>query len=785
MTQTTHLPLHGLRVVDLTTGIASMTGRFLADLGADVILIEPPTGSPDRKAGPVYRGHSLRFAVANANKRGITVDLETRPGVQRLLKLTEVADIVLESYPPGGLAELGVAPDVMRAGNPRLVVVSITPFGLTGPYRDYRGGEAVFAAMSSLVTRSGAAGREPLLPPGEMASQTAAVDCAYAALLAWSKAEASGVGSHLDCSLFDMVVQNFDPGLGMTGTASMSKSMIDAPPGRPDASMLYPILRCTDGAVRMFIGSAKQWRALLTWMGNPPDLSAPEFDSMLTRTTRWPEIGPQLQRFMSELTCAEAMESAERHGVALTTVRTPREVLVSDHVASRASFAIAEIAPGVTGAIANGYAEINCERAGFRHRAPQLGEHDDAGGWQARPVRSGDDGDPSAPLDGIRVLDLGVIVVGSETGRLLADQGADVIKVENRAFPDGARQGDRPGRCGRVFAVGNRGKRSIGLNLRHQDGIALFCDLVRASDVVLTNFKPGTMDSLGLSYERLREVNPGVIFVDSSALGRSGPWSQRMGYGPLVRAGVGLTALWRHPGDPDAYGDATTVYPDHAAAHVAAAVIVAALAGRRRTGEGARISIAQMETVFCQLAQEFLRESLEPGSLVVRGEGEDVLSETLLPCAGDDAFCAVVLEDAADAAALAAAIGVTGQSPDRKELWSLAAQWTRSLTPREAQERLQNCGIAAGAAIHAKDLLADPHLDDRGQIGRLEQPGHREPIPVFLGPVRLGGTDGAGLRPAPLMAEHTRQVLTDILGIGADDQSKLLAEDVVFVEQGS
>ena len=203
------------------------------------------------------------------------------------------------------------------------------------------------------------------------------------------------------------------------------------------------------------------------------------------------------------------------------------------------------------------------------------------------------------PLAGVRVLDLGVIVVGAETGRQLADQGAEVIKVENRAFLDGARQMDAPGKVSYSFALGNRNKRSLGVNLRSEAGRELFGRLVACSDVVLTNFKPGTLESLGLGYDKLSAINPRIILVESSALGRTGSWSKRMGYGPLVRATVGLTTLWRHPDAPEGFGDDQTVYPDHAAARVGAAGVVAALVDRERTGLGRRIGLAQMETVFC------------------------------------------------------------------------------------------------------------------------------------------------------------------------------------------
>jgi len=407
------------------------------------------------------------------------------------------------------------------------------------------------------------------VPPGELATQTAAVDVAYAALLALFKAQRSARGDYLDCSLFDLVVQDLDPGFGMAGTATMGQPLYNLPPGRPDVSMMYPILPCADGHVRMFIASAKQWRALFSWMGEPENLSDPAFEQIFGRFMNWAEIGPVLEDFFSDKARGEIVLRGSELGIAVGPLNIPHEVLTSDHVRERNSFAHEEIAHGVHAAIPNGYLEFDDDRAGFRHRAPQLGEHtDDVLAEGSRSVGTASDAVADRPLAGIRVLDLGVIVVGAETGRSLSDQGADVIKVENRAFLDGARQTDAPEKVGYSFALGNRGKRSLGLNLRSDAGKALFRGLVAACDVLLTNFKPGTLESLGLGYDTLREINPGIILVESSALGSTGSWSKRMGYGPLVRATVGLTSLWRHPDAPEGFGDDQTVYPDHAAARV-------------------------------------------------------------------------------------------------------------------------------------------------------------------------------------------------------------------------
>jgi len=539
------LPLIGIRVIDLTDGVAGVAGRYLAELGADVALVEPPEGVASRRAQPRHRGHSPRFATAHANKRGIVVDLTTEDGRETLLRLTDGADLVLESHKPERLSELSVGPQTMRDRNPRLVVASITDFGQSGPYRDWKASEPVLTAMSSMLTRSGAHGREPLLPPGQLAGETAAVHSAFAALLAYYHAMHTGQGGHVDCSVFDLVVQDLDPGYGMAGTATMGRPLSELPPGRPDARMLYPIVACADGHVRMFVASPKQWRALWTWMGKPEQFADPSFEQLFTRFTNWAKIRPAIEELFADKSRDEIVSRGSALGIAVASLHTPQEILSSDHVLQRNSFVRAEIVPGLHGDIANGYVEIDGVRAGFRRRAPQLGEHTDEVLAEApNPTAAGGGSSAARPLEGIRVLDLGVIVVGAETGRSLADQGADVIKVESRAFLDGARQSDGPDHCSYPFAVGNRGKRSIGLNLRSEAGKKLFGKLVAQSDVVLTNFKPGTLESLGLRYESLHAINPRIILVESSALGSTGPWSKQMGYGPLVRSTVGLTSLW-------------------------------------------------------------------------------------------------------------------------------------------------------------------------------------------------------------------------------------------------
>ncbi|KUI29270.1 CaiB/BaiF CoA-transferase family protein [Mycobacterium sp. GA-2829] len=796
-----NLPLSGVRVIDLTDGVAGVSGRILADLGADVVLVEPPEGVPSRRQEPQHEGHSLRFATAHYNKRGIVLDLTSEPDREALLRLLDGADVVLESYPPGHLKALGIGPERMRERNPRLVVGSITNFGQDGPFATWQATEPVLTAMSAALTRSGAPGREPLVPPGELASETAAVEAAFAVLLAYYRARATGHGDHVDCSIFDLVLRGLDPGFGVGGSATMGQPQVNAPHERPDRRMLYPIFPCADGHVRMFIASAKQWRALFGWLGKPEEFADPSYEQMFTRLMNWDKIRDALTVLFADQSRQQIVAKATELGIAVAALHTAQEVLRSEHVRERNSFIRAEVAPGVTAAVANGFVEIDSYRAGFRHRAPELGEHTIAVlSEQRRGSHEHRNAGPvsgNRPLEGIRVLDLGVIVVGAETGRLLADQGAEVIKVENRAFIDGLRQFDQPTSCSYTSALGNRGKRSIGLNLRSDAGKEIFKKLVAESDVVLSNFKPGTLESLGLDHEALRTINPGIISIESSALGSTGPWSRQMGYGPLVRATVGLTELWRHPDSAEAFGDDMTVYPDHSAARVGVTAVMAALIARQRSGAGCKISLAQMETVFSQLATDYLRESLTPGTMVARGNvGEFDAPSGVYACTGEDAYCAIDVNGDAQWAALAEAIGRSDLAEDpayasaaqrvakRADLDAAVQEWIGPLTPWEAQDRLQAAGVPAGAAAHVADLLRNPQLVFRRQLGHLVQPGFDAPLDVDMGPALFEKLPEPELRRAPLMGADTRDICKEILKLADGQVDDLIAEGVLEVSGG-
>ncbi|MEU7740871.1 CoA transferase [Nonomuraea sp. NPDC049158] len=810
------LPLAGLRVIDVADGKAEMCGRFLADLGADVIRVEPPGGAPTRHREPIHDGVSLYFATHNANKRGVTLDLRDPAGRDRLLDLAAGADFLIETERPGTLDALGLGADALLTRNPALVVVSITDFGQTGPYRDWIGTDWTHMALGGVLSRSGIPGRAPVMPPGPLAYESAAIQAAWAGLLAYQNRLDTGRGDHVDCSVYEMTAQVLDPGFGMGGSATGGVPATRLPRGRPRAGDLYPIFRCADGYVRICVLAKRQWRGMFGWLGEPEEFADPKYDSMGARYGAAERLRVLMGDLFRDRTRDELVAQGQERGVPIAALLDPGEVLDSPHFRARESLLDAEVAPGLTGRVPSGYVEVNGVRAGFRHRAPEPGEHDDevfAEGTPGSPVTSdtapgrsvtsGTASDrpvtsesaevaPRRPLDGLRVLDLGVIVVGAELGRLLADQGAEVIKIESRAYPDGSRQSLSDEVISAGFAWGHRNKLSAGINLRSPEGLELFKRLAADSDVILSNFKPGTLESLGLGYDVISELNPGVIMADSSALGPTGPWSRRMGYGPLVRASAGLTGLWRDTEVEAGFCDGITIYPDHIAARVGAVAVLAALIERRRTGKGGTVSVAQAETILTQLSTGFLRESLEPGSFTAHGNsGEWDAPQGVYPCAGDDEWCVVSVDGDEQWRGLCAVIGradlgadarlatAAGRRMHRDLVDAAVAEWTAATPPGAAMERLQEAGVPAGMMHRVIEYLDDPQLTARGFLREMRHPYIEHALRTENAPATFRGLADPELRPAPLAGEHTRMVAAKLLGLAESEIQALIDAGVL------
>ncbi|WEK44433.1 MAG: CoA transferase [Candidatus Sphingomonas colombiensis] len=690
------LPLIGIRVLDAVPGPLGAIGRFLGELGAEVIRVEPTGGGADRVAGDMVAGIGLDFIAANLGKRAATIDLPR--DAARFMELAQAADILLEARLPG----LDV--DAVRAANPALVVVSISDFGEQGPWKDWRASDAVLHALTGGLSRSGLPGRPPLLPPGELTFQTAAPQIAYLALAAFIGRLRTGQGDWLDVALLEAAMQALDPGFGLSGSAQSGVPMWKMPRGRSDERHRYPIFRCADGFVRLCVLAPRQWRGMFKWMGEPAEFAGPEWEKLMVRY-RSAALLDAFTCFLAPKTRAEIESGAEAHGVPAAGLLDVDEAIATPQMIARNAFAPVEIASGVSLPFPNGAVEIDGVRAGIRGPAPAPGG--DASFADARPVFDAPPG--TVPLDGIRVLDMGVIVVGGETGRLLGDLGAEVIKVENGAFPDGQRQSRDDAAVSLTFAAGHRNKRGLAIDLRSPRGKALFLDLVRRADVLCSNFKPGTLAALGFDQATLMATNPRLVMVDSSAFGPTGPWSGRLGYGPLVRSSAGLTRQWVYPGEPESFSDAITVYPDHVAARIGTCAVLALLIRRMRTGRGGSASLSQAEVMLGQKGAEIA--ALAAGPALERGAATE---NWLLACAGDDEWCVVTIRDDADRAALGAVAGGAGRAA--------AERWAAAHAPGEAMALLQAAGIPAGAMVRVIDMPESPQYQALGTFRAARHP---------------------------------------------------------------
>ncbi|ALJ19946.1 CaiB/BaiF CoA-transferase family protein [Microbacterium sp. No. 7] len=781
----THLtyqpPLDGVRILDAVSGRNESLGAYLAELGADVTAVDLPR---DDATGT----DPLARAVRGSGKRRAVADPRTPAGRRAFEAMLVGADVFLVNLPAGVLDDWGYTAARLAEIAPQLVTLSVTDFGLTGPRAAWSATPDVLFALSGVLSRSGLPEIvEPLLPPEHLAYEAATMQAAWVVMLGVAHARQRGSGEYIDFSVLDAMTHLLDPGFGIGGSARAGAPMADLPRGRPDARHLYPTFPAKDGDVRICVLSPRQWQSMLDWLGRPEQLAGDRYDELTSRQQADAVIRPYYERLFAGLTRAEAVEAGTRHGVPIAAVLTAGEVLAEPAFAAAGTFRETELADGTRVPVPTGVLEIDDAK-----RAPTAPASD-------APHPSPQDGSSVRgrrhrirPFEGLRVLDLGVIVVGAELGRLFADYGADVIKIESRQFPDGSRQTYGGQLITEGFSWGHRNKRSLGLNLRTEEGMGIFRDLVAEADMVFSNFKPGTLEKLGIGYADLAALNPRIILTESSAFGRKGPWSGRMGYGPLVRASSALSRSWMYPGVPDSYSDAITIYPDHVAARAIAAGVVALLLRRERTGLGGHLSCAQIDVIFAGLAERFAAEHLHPGRIRAEGNrrGHDAPSGPY-PARGDDEWVVVDVTDTRSFLSLARAMSRTdwledavlhtpeGRLARAGELERAVTAWTGERDPERIEHELQSAGVACGRMLRVADLAADEHAAARELLGLLVQPQFEEPLPTFLSEARFSSGLSPLLRPAPLQGQHTEDIARDILGLDDAAIARLVAADVL------
>jgi crotonobetainyl-CoA:carnitine CoA-transferase CaiB-like acyl-CoA transferase len=767
--------LASVRVLDTGGADSDGVSRLLADLGADVLKIEPPGGATHRSARPAISGNGIAFALNNANKRSAVLDPGDVRDRDRFEALVGAADIVIDGGQVRGVPAFGTSCAALVDRHPHLVALEVTDFGTSGPRARWRASDPVLYAMSTALSRSGPTAGRPVLPPTGIATATASVQAAWAALVAYYHRLRCGRGDYIDFSRFEAVVQSLDPPFGSEGQAAVGqKRSGELWRGRPRNQQIYPTFACRDGFVRICLLSARQWRGMRAWLGEPAEFSDPSFETIAARY----RASDRLNAAIAELFGTETMEAlvseGQRRGVPIAAVLSPAEALASDHLRCVGALTDVSVARDAPLSIPTGPFVIDGRHAGIELPCPAAGA--DEPRWRSRPTASSAIvATPAArPFEGLRLLDLGVIVAGGELGRLFADLGAEVIKVESAVYPDGLRQTPPGQPMSRSWALTHRNESSLGLDLRSEEGAAIFRRLVEVSDAVFANFKPGTLAALGFSFDELRRLNPRIILAESSAFGATGPWSERMGYGPLVRATTGVSRLWASADPDDAtFYDATTIFPDHVVARITAIAALAALIG----GGGTHVHISQAEAAINQLATSFVTEAARATGLVV----DDLLAaDGVYPCAGDDEWCVISVQSDEDRAALAKVMGVADLPGAESDFAARVAEWTASRDKAAVVAAVQDAGVAAGAMNRAADVLADPQLVFRRLYVDMVHPLFAAPLAAEAHAAPFREIPDADLRPAPMPGEQTRRIVTDLLGFDADEAERLIDEGILF-----
>ena len=784
-------PLHGIRVVDLTLERGELTGRLLADLGAEVVRVEPPEGSPARSLPPLVGDHSLFFTFRNAGKRGVALDLSQDPDRDRLHELLAHSDVVIDSAEPGSWADSGLDADDLAARHPHLIVCSITSYGRTGPYAGRDVPCAVIDATAGMAFKAGVPDREPLLPPGNIADDTASMHAVFAIECALLQQHETGAGQVIDLSVNEACAQIADWSLSnWTRSLDAGQPSLDS---RIGPGPVYTILPCKDGYVRLVIIAERHWKAMRAWLGEPDYLQDPEYETFMGRFGIADAVlNPLYTELFADLTMLEVAEQCQDRGIVCTPILKPDDVLVNPHFEARASFDRVALDDGAEMMLASGFFEIDGERVGPVGPPPEIGADTDAVFAElgdARPAPAQPLGGDMPPLAGVKVMDFGHGGVGVECGRMLAEYGADVVKIESRSYPDFIRV-VLGGEMSPSFASSSRSKRSLGVDAKHPDGVALLKRMAATADIAIENNSTGIMDQMGIGYAELSAENPNLVMMSSQLMGSRGPWSHWSGYGPNTQVTGGMTHLWNYEGDAAPAGS-MSIFPDHFAGRTGAVTALAGVLGRRRHGDpGFHVEVCQVEQVVNVMADLLAKESLEPGSVRARGNHHDRGTPWgLFPCSAPDSWVAICTRTDAEWRAFAEVMGspewamtddlavLSGRQAREGEIDAHIEAWTRERTVADVVDACLARRVPAGPMHNSAGQYDDPHFRARGFIVELHQP----PIGgmTFEGQgFRATGMPSADIRPAPGLGEHTRAVCAE-LGFGEDEIDAMLATGVI------
>jgi crotonobetainyl-CoA:carnitine CoA-transferase CaiB-like acyl-CoA transferase len=801
--------MRGTRVLDLSVSLAgAYCTRLFATAGSDVVVAEPPAGSPLRHAPPRFDDdrRSAAWEYLQAYKRGVVLDPDG-PDVEQV---APAFDVVVTSFEGDAPAARRRA-DRLRALAPRLVVVVLSPFGLTGPYASYKAGPLEDWAAGGYLYLNGEPDREPLPGGGPWASYLTGATAAVGAQAALARARRWGRGDVVDVGAMEAIACAHQWSVALYTHQGVVKRRWGNRHGEAHHPLaLFP---CSDGWVCIASVSRHQWEGLCLAMDRVELLADDDLYVPAARFDRADELDAIISDWTSRHRTADVVDALQANQCPAGVVRDLVDTLADPHLAVRRYWAPAGQL-GREAAMPGALFTVG-DDAPYRP-APQRGEHQDLlrdlpgpghveGGADAGSPGGGA-ADHQLPLRGLRVIEFSVAWAGPLAGRFLADLGADVIKIEHPTSrglsvsgtgrgdgwdPDSWQWGSLPppehrngvypqgdpgehwwNRLG-YFNKINRGKRSLCLDVKAPGGQEILDELVRRADVVVNNYSPRGVRSLGIDHPSLRALNPDLVTVDLSGFGAVGPAAEQVSWGPILDAVSGLASTTGYP-DSGPYKQGLALADAAGGVHGAFAVL-AALREREVTGGPVHVDVSQLQTMIGLAGDLVLHTSIVGRPPPRRGaRSADVAPQGVYRTAGDDQWLALTVGNDEEWRALVAVVG-EGLAPDE---WRTTAgrleghdridaelgRWLAGRDKHEATRILQQAGVAAFPVMSNKDLVESPHLAARGFMVTLDH--------VDCGPLAFPGfpihfDEGAtDLRASPALGAHNTEILHEL---GASD----------------
>ncbi len=785
--------LSDIRIVECGAGVAAaFCARVLADLGAEVIKLEPPGGDPLRTYGPFpgdvpHPERSALFAYLNAGKRSVLFEGTEQEKRALLDRLAASADLLVAGMPVGERGRWGLDLAGLGAAHPDLVTLSLSELGETGSLAGQRAYEIQVSALAGASIILGEPDRPPLHFPFHVAALQAGLHGAAAALTALLARRRCGRGQHVDVAEAD-VLASYCGGMALYILGSRGKWRRR---GFERHGSIYPsgFYPCQDGFIFIATQSRAQWQGFLQLMGDPEWAQADPAlrDGKAIGWRRADEVDLHFIPWLTQYTRRELTAMARNANLVLGPINTVDELLDELHLTARGFWAEIELDGGIS---------IRVPGMGYKMsatpwrigRPPKLGEHTArVHELPARPAVPTTPANPPLrrPLQGYRAVEFGWNWAGPLVGQILADLGMEVIKVETSGRLDYMRHW---GHARRFFHNANRGKLSVSVNIKKPGGVELIHRLVSRADIVFDNFAAGVMARNRLDYARLRQVKPDIIVLSMAMAGQDGPLQHLRGFATIATGFAGLESSIGYP-DRAPAGLPVLGLGDTNAAIQGVVACLAALWHRERTGEGQFIDLSQIEAAVTLMAEPLC--DLQLNQRVRSCQANDhpwMAPHGIYPAAGKERWVALAVGSDEEWRALVRAMGEpdwardeslstsAGRRSRRAELDARIAEWTAQFDRDEIAARLQGAGVAAAPVLEIDEVHAHPHFQHRGFCQDVES-FEGGSSAVYSTPWHLSLTPPGVDRPSPKVGEHNEEVFCRLLGMSA-------AEICALIEQG-